>query len=129
MADNLEPGSSKKKRCCVKFKDSLRNLRQVKVLLYVLCRSDFSVAMEEKMISIDTKTPHCIRGTWIPRNDKILTDFGASSATTKLDQKVVEAKLLFSGFLVEHELPLTTADRGAKLFRNKFPDSKIVNKY
>ena len=62
-------------------------------------------------------------------NNKILTDFGASSVTTNLDQKVVEAKLLFSGFLAEHELPLTTADHGAKLFRNMFPDSKIMNKY
>ena len=66
---------------------------------------------------------------WILHNDKILTGFGASSATTKLDQKVVEAKLLFSGFMVQHELPLTTADHSAKLFRNMFPDSKIVNKY
>ena len=41
----------------------------------------------------------------------------------------MKAKLLFSAFLVEHELPLTTADHAAKLFRNMFPDSKIVNKY
>ena len=39
------------------------------------------------------------------------------------------AKLLFSAFLVEHELPLITADHAAKLFRNMFPDSKVVNKY
>ena len=49
--------------------------------------------------------------------------------TTNLDQKVVKAKLLFSGFLAEHDLPLTTADHGAKLFRNMFPDSKIMSKY
>ena len=66
---------------------------------------------------------------WILRNDKKLTDFGASSVTANLDQKLVKAKLIFSPFLVEHELPLTTADHTAKLFRNMFPDSKIVNKY
>ena len=66
---------------------------------------------------------------WILRKDKKLIDFGASSATAILDQKVVKAKLLFSGFLFEHELSLTTADHAAKLFRNMFPDSKIVNKY
>ena len=49
--------------------------------------------------------------------------------TANLDQKVPKAKLLFSGFLVEHKLPLTTANHAAKLFRNMFPDSKIVNKY
>ena len=66
----------------------------------------------------------------ILRNDKNkLTDFGASSVTSNLNQKVVKAKLLFSGFLVEHELPLATANHAAKLFRNMFPDSKIVNKY
>ena len=80
------------------------------------------------MISIDTRTPQSIRDMWILRNHKKLTNFGASSATANLDQKVVKAKLLFSGFLVEHELPLTTADHAAKLFRNMFPDSKIVNK-
>ena len=66
----------------------------------------------------------------ILRNDKNkLTDFGASSVTSNLNQKVVKAKLLFSGFLVEHELPLATANHAAKLFRNMFPDSKIVSKY
>ena len=66
---------------------------------------------------------------WILRNDKKLTHFGASSDTANLDQKVVKTKLLFSGFLIEHELSLTTANHAAKLFRNMFPDSKIVNKY
>ena len=60
---------------------------------------------------------------------KKLTNFGASSATANLDQKVVKAELLFSSFLVEHNLPLSTADHAAKPFRNMFPDSKIVNKY
>ena len=37
--------------------------------------------------------------------------------------------MLFSGFLVEHNLPLRTANHADKLFRNMFPDSKIVNKH
>ena len=41
----------------------------------------------------------------------------------------MKAELFFSGFLVEHSLPLSTAYHDAKLFRNMFPDSKIVNKY
>ena len=99
MADNSEPAPSKKKRYCVKFNESLRNLRQVKVLLYVLCVEVISVLhMEEKMISIDTSTPQSIRDMWILRNDKKLTDFGAISATANLNQKVAKAKLLFSGF-------------------------------
>ena len=81
------------------------------------------------MISIDTRTPQSIRDMWILRNHKKLTNFGASSAIANLDQKVVQAKLLFSGFLVEHDPPLIAADHTAKLFRNMLPDSKIVNKY
>ena len=62
---------------------------------------------------------------WILRNDKKkLTNFGASLATANLGQKVVKAKLLFPGSLVEHELPLTTANHTAKLFRNMLPDSR-----
>ena len=49
--------------------------------------------------------------------------------TAHLHQKVLKAELLFSGFLVEHNLPLSTADHTAKLFRNIIPDSKIVNRY
>ena len=62
MGDNSEPAPSKKKRYCVKFNNSLRNLGQVKVLLYVLCIEAISVLhMEEKMISIDTRTPQSLK--------------------------------------------------------------------
>ena len=37
MADNSEPAPSKEKRHCVKFNDLLRNLGELKVLIYVLC--------------------------------------------------------------------------------------------
>ena len=92
MADNSEPAPSKKKRYCVKFNDLLRNIGQVKVLLYVLCVEAISVLhMEEKMISIDTRTPQSIRDMLILRNNKNkLTDVGASSVTSNLDQKVIK---------------------------------------
>ena len=60
---------------------------------------------------------------------KKVTDFGARSMTANSDQKVVKAELPFPGFLVKHNLPLSTADHAVKLFRNMFPDSKIMNKY
>ena len=49
--------------------------------------------------------------------------------TVNLDQKLLKAELLFSGFLVKHNLPLSTVDHATKLFRNMFPDSKKLNKY
>ena len=58
-----------------------------------------------------------------------LTAFGASSATESLNQKVVKFELLFSAFLVEHNLSLSTVDHTAKLIRNLLPSSKIVKKY
>ena len=42
---------------------------------------------------------------------KQIANFGASSVTAHLKQKVVKAKLLFYGFLIEHNLPLSTASR------------------
>ena len=41
----------------------------------------------------------------------------------------MKAELLSSGFLVEHNSPLTTVDHAAKLFRNMFLYSKTVNRY
>ena len=38
-----------------------------------------------------------------------LTNFGASSATANLNPKVLKAELLFSGLLVEHNLPLNVS--------------------
>ena len=78
------------------------------------------------MISIDAWTPQSIKDKDAAQQRK-LTNFGASSATANLSQKVVKADLLLSGFLIEHNLPLITADHNAKLFRNMFPDSKMVN--
>ena len=83
--------------------------------------------MEEKMISIDAWTPQSIKDKDAAQQQRKLTNFGASSATANLSQKVVKADLLLSGFLIEHNLPLITADHNAKLFRNMFPDSKMVN--
>lgn len=42
---------------------------------------------------------------------------------------VMRAETLFTSFLVEHSLPLATADHAGKLFRKMFPDSKIAKDY
>ena len=73
---------------------------------------------------------------WIlQKQERKLTNLGANSATTNLDQKLKKSKkssfekrMLFSGFLVEN-YPFRNANHAAKLFRNMFSDSKIVNKY
>ena len=107
---------------------SIINRAKVKVLLYALCVEAISVLHMEKMISIDTRTLQRISDICSTTTKKV-TNFDARSTTANLDQKVVTAEVLFSGFLVKYNLPLSTADHAVKLFRNMFPDSKIMNKY
>ena len=52
-----------------------------------------------------------------------------SSSAKHLEKQAIRAEVLFSGFLVEHNLPLATADHISKLFKYMFPDSKIESKY
>ena len=41
----------------------------------------------------------------------------------------MKGELLFTNFLIEHNLPLATADHAGPLFWKMFPDSKIAEKY
>ena len=139
MADDSEPVPSKKKKYCVKFNHSWCNKfkfiqksrKGERFALCTVCGSDFSVGHGgENDINRHNDTSKHKGYVDAAQRQRKLTDFGArSSATANLDQKVAKAELLFTGFLVEHNLPLSTADHAAKLFRNMFPDSKIVNKY
>ena len=52
----------------------------------------------------------------------------ASSKPSFQDQ-VTTAELLFTTFLVEHNLPLSSADHFSKLSKKMFPDSKIAESY
>ena len=43
--------------------------------------------------------------------------------------KVINAELLFTEFLLEHNLPFEAASHAGQLFHVMFPDSEIVKKY
>ena len=45
------------------------------------------------------------------------------------DHSVINAKVLFSRFVIEHNLPPTCADHVGDLFRAMFPDSEIAKKF
>jgi len=45
------------------------------------------------------------------------------------DNSVINAELLFTSFVVEHNLPLSVADHAGPLFRKMFPGSAIAQKY
>ena len=43
--------------------------------------------------------------------------------------KVISAEVRFAAFLLEHNLPIATADHAGPLFRSMFPDSKVASYY
>ena len=95
-----------------------------------MCGSDFSVAHGGENDINRRKYTSKHRGYVDARQQqRKLSNFEASSATANLDQKAMKGELAFSGSLVEQNLRLSIADHAAKLFRNMFPDSKIVNRY
>ncbi|XP_071507007.1 uncharacterized protein [Diadema antillarum] len=48
---------------------------------------------------------------------------------TSEEEDVTRAELLFSGFIVEHNLPISVSDHAGPLFQKMFPDSKVASKY
>ena len=51
----------------------------------------------------------------------------ATSSNETLD--AIKAESLFIKFIIEHNLPISVADRAGNLFKHMFPDSKIAGKY
>ena len=45
------------------------------------------------------------------------------------DKNVTKAEVKIVNFLVQHNLPLATADHLCPLFKDIFPDSKIISSY
>ncbi|KAJ8043481.1 hypothetical protein HOLleu_10580 [Holothuria leucospilota] len=54
--------------------------------------------------------------------------FFASDLSTEGEQ-VIRAEVLFSDFIVEHNLPIAFADHVGPLLRKMFPDSETAKKY
>ncbi len=57
-----------------------------------------------------------------------ITHFFAKLGSSEEDQ-VTKAELYFTSFIIEHNIPISASDHAGSLFRNRFPDSKIVKKY
>ena len=93
------------------------------------CRSDFSVGHGgkndvKKHIATPKHREYCDVTKW----QKKLTNWTSSSAK-HLEKQAIRAEVLFSGFLVEHNLPLATTEYMSKLFKSMFPDSQIASMY
>ena len=116
----------KEKNCFVKFRDSLCNKSKFiqksqkgeGFAICTVCWRDFSVEHGgENNNNRHKDTSKHKRYVDAAQQQRKLTNFGAIPATERL----------FSGFLVEHNLPLRILHRVAELLRNMFPDSKIVS--
>lgn len=105
----------------------LRSSKSVSHVFCVVCNRDFSVAhggrddcrkhVSSKMHADFVKLRDC---------NKSVTTFFKNSED---ESAVTRAELLFTTFLVEHNLPLACSDHSGELFRKMFPDSKIATKY
>ena len=102
---------------CNKFKFIQKSRKGEGFALCTVCGNDFSIAHGGGNDIKNTRTPQGIRDIYVQRQRK-LNGFGASSTTRpkNLNQKVVKAELLLSGFLVERNLSLSTANHAAKVF-------------
>ena len=61
------------------------------------------------------------------RNKTVNSFFTSNSES--LSDKVTRAEMLFSQFLVEHNVPIAVTDHVGPLFKMMFPDSEIAKKY
>ena len=93
---------------CNKFKSIQKSWRGEGFTLCTVCGSNFSVVLGgENDINRHKDTSKYKGYVDAAEWQRKLTNFDASSATANVDQKVVKPELLFPGFLVEHNLPLS----------------------
>lgn len=93
-----------------------------------LCRVDFSVAhggRNDCQRHINTKKHLDI----VNASDQTARKQISGYFTQQKDTSVINAEVLFSEFLIEHNLPIAVADHAGPLFRAMFPDSEIAKKY
>lgn len=60
-------------------------------------------------------------------SNKRISDIFVKS-NSDLDAKVTKAEVMFTNFIVEHNLPIAVADHAGQLFKNMFSDSEIAKK-
>ena len=72
-------------------------------------------------------TVHQSKSRDVSQSAKITNTF--ISEKDGMCNKVISAEVKFAAFMLEHNLPIATADHAGPLFRSMFPDSKIATYY
>ena len=130
------PAPKKKKKYLVNFNTKwsdkhsfIKQLRKGDTFAFCeFCHSNFSVGHGgENNVNKYIATPKHREYYDATKGQKKLTNW-TSSLPKHLEKQAIRAEVLLSGFLVEHNLPLATADHISKLFKSIFPDSQIASK-
>lgn len=67
---------------------------------------------------------------WDTGEQKLMDKFFSPiSETTPLEVKVLTAEVLWSRFIVEHNLPISASDHATRLFKIMFSDSEIAKRF
>lgn len=91
------------------------------------------------MCNCDVSIAHSGRGDIITHSKSVkhVANFKSCKSTNRLDNflsvngdlQTTRAEVLFTSFLLEHNIPLAAADHAGPLFKNMFPDSNEAKKY
>ena len=131
----------KKKKYLIRFKSRREQwilvypfLRESKrgetYALCSICNTDFSIGHGgENDIKRHVALNKHVQTVAAPKSTQNVSNFFAGSSSSCTEDKIIKAELLFTGFLCEHNLPISTADHSGKMFKRMFPDSKIAQKY
>jgi hypothetical protein len=67
---------------------------------------------------------------WDTGEQKLMDKFFSPiSETTPLEENVLTAEVLWSRFIVEHNLPISASDHATRLFKIMFSDSEIAKRF
>ncbi|GFN86361.1 immunoglobulin-binding protein 1-like [Plakobranchus ocellatus] len=137
------PGASKKSKRTCTFRPQytetwpclVQSKRDFSSARCTVCNADFSNSHggkddcrrhieSQKHVKIAKESTSC----------KPISHFLAGSQHSSLDEAVTRAEVIFSGFLVEHNIALAAADHAGKLFQSMFLNSEhsaadIIRKY
>lgn len=135
-ANYEEPDSpkAKKRKACVsnqkyrteytdKWPVIVKSRRGENYVYCCVCRVDFSIK-HSGMYDI-SRHVECQRHKSLSSSSQDIKSF----FTKQNDDGPIRAEVLFTSFLIEHNIPLAAADHAGPLFKRMFPDSKIASQY
>lgn len=93
------------------------------------CETDFTIKSGGASdIERHVKTKKHQEADKLRSKNNTVTSYFASTSNP-LDEKVMNAEMLWNKFLVEHNLPIAASDHAGPLFKAMFPDSEVAKRF